>query len=64
MSISDILDKFKEKRTKCEIFSRCMGYIRCKDYFNIGKKQEFKERKYFTEAKAIKGATDEKRSDS
>ena len=45
----------KQKRTKCEIFTRCMGYIRCKDYFNIGKKSEFKDRKYFTEEKAMKG---------
>lgn len=43
-----------KKRTKCEIFTRCMGYIRCKDYFNKGKKSEFAERKYFTEGKTMK----------
>lgn len=40
------------KRTKCEIFTRAMGYIRSTNFFNIGKKSEFKERKYFTEKKA------------
>lgn len=54
MSKYNILEKLKDKRTKCEIFTRAMGYIRCKDFFNIGKKSEFKERKYFTEEKAIK----------
>ena len=42
-----------KKRTKCQIWSRVMGFIRPFDYFNIGKKSEFKERKYFTEKKAI-----------
>ena len=43
-----------KKRTKCEIFTRAMGYIRPFEYFNKGKKSEFKERKYFTEKKAVK----------
>ena len=43
----------KQKRTRCEVWSRCMGYIRCKDFFNKGKKSEFAERKYFTEEKAL-----------
>lgn len=43
-----------KKRTKCEVWSRCMGYLRSKDYFNKGKKSEFAERKYFTEEKAMK----------
>ena len=30
-----------------------MGYCRCVNNFNIGKKSEFKERKYFTEEKAL-----------
>ena len=64
MDSEKILEENKDKRSKCEIFTRAMGYIRGIDYFNKGKKSEFHERKYFTEKKAIKGATDEKRSDS
>ena len=41
----------KEKRTPCEIFSRCMGYIRPVSNYNIGKKSEFYSRKYFDEKK-------------
>lgn len=36
-------------RTKCEIFSRSMGFIRPVDNFNIGKRSEFEERKTFKE---------------
>lgn len=38
-----------KKRTKCEKFSRAMGYYRPVDNFNIGKKQEFDDRKTFKE---------------
>lgn len=39
-------------RQKCEVFSRSMGYIRPVSNFNIGKYQEFTERKTFSEQKA------------
>lgn len=39
----------KQKRTKCETFSRSMGYIRPINNFNIGKRAEFEERKTFKE---------------
>lgn len=39
------------KRTKCETFSRAMGYIRPIDNFNIGKRAEYEERKTFKESK-------------
>jgi anaerobic ribonucleoside-triphosphate reductase len=42
-----------EERTKCEVWSRVMGYHRPVMSFNVGKKQEFKDRKPFTES-AIK----------
>jgi len=32
---------------KCEIYSRVAGYIRPVHYWNRGKKEEFKDRKYF-----------------
>ncbi len=38
-------------RTKCEIWTRVMGYHRPTSQFNIGKKQEAAERKYFLESK-------------
>ena len=39
-------------RTRCEIWTRlsAMGYQRPVSNFNIGKKAEFAERKYFTES--------------
>ncbi len=37
------------KRTKCEIWTRAMGYCRPVSNFNKGKKSEFYERQYFTE---------------
>jgi hypothetical protein len=38
-----------EERQPCEIWSRVMGYCRPVSSWNIGKKGEFAERKYFTE---------------
>ncbi len=38
-----------KKRTKCEIWTRVMGYHRPVSSFNIGKKSEYKERKHFSE---------------
>lgn len=40
-----------EERTLCEVFTRVMGYFRPVSYYNIGKKQEFADRKWFTEEK-------------
>ena len=39
----------KSKRTPCEVYSRCMGYIRPVSNYNLGKKSEFYSRKYFDE---------------
>ena len=41
------------ERTRCEIWTRCMGYFRPVDNFNIGKKQEFADRKYFSQSLAM-----------
>lgn len=41
------------ERTKCEVWSRAMGYHRPVSEFNRGKKEEFYERKCFTEEKAV-----------
>jgi len=48
-------DKFKgidlkdEERTKCEVWTRVMGYHRPVTAFNPGKQSEFSEREYFIE---------------
>jgi len=34
-------------KTKCEIYSRVVGYLRPVDNWNEGKQAEFKDRKYF-----------------
>ena len=41
------------ERTRCEVWTRCMGYFRPVDNFNIGKKQEFADRKYFSQSLAM-----------
>ena len=44
-----------EERTKCEVWTRVMGYHRPLESFNRGKKSEFYARKCFTEEKAVQG---------
>ena len=39
----------RELRTKTNVYSRVMGYIREYDNYNIGKKQEARERVNFKE---------------
>jgi len=39
------------QRTPCEIYTRVMGYHRPVSAFNVGKQQEHRDRKHFTEAK-------------
>ena len=42
------MDKdLEEKRTKCEVYSRVVGYLRPVNQWNLGKQQEFKDRKVF-----------------
>jgi len=40
-----------EERQPCEIWTRVMGYHRPLASFNIGKKGEFHERKFFCESR-------------
>ena len=42
-----------QQRTPCEKFSRAMGYIRPVSNFNIGKREEYEERRTFTEANCL-----------
>ena len=43
----------EKQRTKCEVWSRCMGYHRPVSQYNTGKKSEFYSRKYFEEGKSL-----------
>ena len=49
MKQNEILKNLKEKRTKCIVYTRVMGYHRPVESFNIGKKGEHQERKFFLE---------------
>lgn len=44
-----LLEKHADKRTKCLVYTRVMGYHRPVESFNIGKKGEHKQRTLFTE---------------
>ena len=37
----------EKKRTKCEIYSRVVGFLTPVSQWNIGKKEEFKDRKTY-----------------
>ncbi len=53
--IMDITKPEEQKvieRQRCQIYSRCMWYMRPVSNYNIGKKTEFYSRKYFTEEKS------------
>jgi anaerobic ribonucleoside-triphosphate reductase len=49
MNRDKILNNSKNRRTKCIVYTRVMGYHRPVESFNIGKKGEHKERKFFTQ---------------
>jgi anaerobic ribonucleoside-triphosphate reductase len=51
MNDKKILEQNKEKRTKCTVYTRVMGYHRPIESFNIGKRGEHKQREYFVEQK-------------
>ncbi|MFQ5647857.1 MAG: anaerobic ribonucleoside-triphosphate reductase, partial [Candidatus Aenigmatarchaeota archaeon] len=38
---------------ECEVFSRIVGYYRPVQNWNVGKQEEFKDRKTFLESKAV-----------
>lgn len=58
------MDLKDEERTKCEVITRVMGYLRPVEYFNRGKKSEFYARKCFTEEKAVEGLNRQEKLDS
>ena len=52
MKNEERLEKMNDKRTKCIVYTRVMGYHRPIESFNIGKKGEHQERKFFEEKTA------------
>ena len=49
MSKEQKLEKLAEKRQKCIVYTRVMGYHRPVESFNIGKTGEHKQRVQFVE---------------
>jgi len=49
MSRTERLEAMETKRSRCIVYTRVMGYHRPVESFNIGKKGEHKERKFFLE---------------
>ncbi|MBU1658840.1 anaerobic ribonucleoside-triphosphate reductase [bacterium] len=49
MSKNEILEALKNKRQKCTVYTRVMGYHRPVESFNVGKTGEHKQRLQFTE---------------
>ena len=45
-----------EERQRCEVWTRVMGYHRPVASFNVGKKGEHCERRFFREARAVEQA--------
>ena len=52
-STGEVIFNDGRKRTLTEIVERCMGYFRPVDQWNIGKRQEHKDRKYFNQKEAF-----------
>jgi len=42
-------ENLQDKRTRCEVWTRVMGYHRPTSHFNIGKKSEHYSRQHFSE---------------
>ena len=55
-----IYENITQKRTRCEIWTRVMGYHRSVSYFNIGKKSEHFSRAHFSEFSSLNSKFSEK----
>jgi hypothetical protein len=49
MNATDAIELKPEERTRCEVWTRVMGYHRPVAAFNAGKRSEHGERRYFCE---------------
>ncbi|UFX82521.1 anaerobic ribonucleoside-triphosphate reductase [Candidatus Absconditicoccus praedator] len=45
----EVQQDVQQKRTRCEVYTRVMGYYRPISHFNPGKKSEAYSRRYFRE---------------
>ena len=50
MTDREILEAHEDERTRCEIWTRVMGYHRPVSEFNPGKQSEHAARQYFVES--------------
>jgi anaerobic ribonucleoside-triphosphate reductase len=41
------MEKTKNKKVLCEVYSRIVGYLRPVQNWNVGKRQEFKDRQTY-----------------
>lgn len=55
----EIPEELQHLRQRCEIWSRVMGYHRPVDSYNVGKQQEFQDRKPFNEQLSLDFPGDE-----
>ena len=56
MTDCHIVELRDEERTRCEVWTRVMGYHRPVSAFNAGKRAEHGERQYFVECRSGKAA--------
>jgi hypothetical protein len=48
-------DNSPQQRTRCEVWTRVMGYHRPVSHYNVGKKAEHMSRKHFEEVRVANG---------
>lgn len=46
-SMTQALEQRSQERTRCEVYSRVVGYLRPVSQWNEGKQEEFKDRKTY-----------------
>ena len=56
MTDSPVIELKDEERTRCEVWTRVMGYHRPVAAFNAGKRSEHRERQYFRESPSARRA--------
>ncbi|MDP3976286.1 MAG: anaerobic ribonucleoside-triphosphate reductase [bacterium] len=53
ISQGDLLAQHADRRSKCEVWTRVMGYHRPVSQFNLGKQSEHYERSHFSESCSV-----------
>ena len=52
--LTDAITLTEDERQRCEVWTRVMGYHRPVASFNVGKKGEHSERRFFREERALR----------